>query len=80
MEAAKVNGLVFNSTKCNIMTKSIKFIGAIYDENRIHPGPQKAEDIKALNFLINEAELQHVVGIVTYIGTFISRLWERAHS
>ena len=76
MEAAKENGLVFNSTKCNIKTKSIKFFGGIYDEKGVHPDPQKVEDIKALKSPTNEAELQHVLGMVTYMAPFIPRLSE----
>ena len=75
MEAAKKNGLVFNSTKCNIKTKSIKFFRGVYDENGVHPDPPKIEEIKALKSPANVAEL-HVLGMVTYMGPFMPHLSE----
>ena len=74
MEAAKENGLVFNSTKCNIKTKSIQIFGRISDKKGVHPDPHKVEDIKILEYPANEAELQYILGTVTYMVPFILRL------
>ena len=35
MKVAKEKGLIFNSSKCNVKTKLIKFFGAVYDEKGI---------------------------------------------
>lgn len=75
MEDAKENGLAFNSTKCNIKTKFVKLSCALYDENGIHPDLQKVEDIKFTK-PTKEAELQHVLGMVTSMGPFIPWLSE----
>ena len=36
-------------------------------KKRVHPDPQKAEDNKILESPANEVELQHVLGMVTYM-------------
>ena len=46
METARTAGLTFNSSKCTINQKQIRFFGAIFDESGIHPDPQKVEEIK----------------------------------
>ncbi|CAE1330915.1 unnamed protein product [Acanthosepion pharaonis] len=48
METARTAGLTFNSSKCAIDQGQLKFFGAIFDRNGIHPDPQKAEEIKSL--------------------------------
>ena len=80
MEAAKENYLVFSSTKCNIKTKSIKFFGGVYDENGVHPDPPQIEYIKALKSPVNVAKLQHVLGMVTYMGLFMPHLHFSEHT
>ena len=76
MEVTKEHGLVFNSTKCNIKTKFIKFFGGIYDKNGLHTDSQKVEDIKTRQSLTNELKLHHVQRMVTYMDLFIPRLFE----
>lgn len=63
---AKENDIVFNSIKCNIKTKFIKFFGALYDKNGMHSDSPKVEGINALKSPANEAELQYVLRIVKY--------------
>ena len=41
METAQTAGLMFNSDKCAVNKKKIKFFGAVFDENGIHPDPKK---------------------------------------
>ena len=38
-ETARTAGLTFNSSKCAINQKQVRFFGAIFDENGIHPDP-----------------------------------------
>lgn len=80
MKVAKDHGLIFNSKKCSIKTKSINFFGAVYDQDGVHPDPKKVEDIKSLQSPMNETELQHILGIMTYMSPFIPRLSEHTAS
>ncbi len=74
MEVAAQYGLTFNSEKCAVKTKHIKFFGMIYDKNGAHPDPQKVEDIKKLDPPTNKAELQQFLGMVTYLSPFLPHL------
>ncbi|CAE1255836.1 unnamed protein product [Acanthosepion pharaonis] len=74
METARTAGLTFNSSTCAIDQEQVKFFGAIFDRNGIHPDPQKVEEIKSLPSPINITELQKVLGIITYMAPFIPRL------
>ena len=74
METARTAGLTFNSSKCAINQIQIRLFGAIFDESGIHPDPQKVDEIKSLPSPTNITELQKVLGIITYMTPFISRL------
>ena len=74
METACTAGLTFNSSKCAINQKQVRFFGAIFDENGIHPDPERVEEIKSLPSPANINELQKVLGIITYMAPFIPRL------
>ena len=73
MQIAREAGLVFNSKKYSIKTKSVNFFGAIYDDKGVHPNPNKVEDISALSAPQATTELQHL-GIITYMSPFIPQL------
>lgn len=80
METAPTSGLTFNNSKCAIDQEQVKFFGAIFDKNGIHPDPQKMEEIKSLPSPRNITELQNVLGIITYMASFIPRLSDLAAS
>ena len=61
MEFTKKKCFVYNSTKCNINTKFIKFFGRTCDKNGVHLD---------LNSPINESEQQYGLGIMIFIGHF----------
>ena len=71
---AEENGLVFNSKKCLIKKKQIKFFGTIYADNGIHPDPKKIEDLKNMPTPQNKKELQEFLGFITYMAPFIPNL------
>ena len=77
IEATKENGFIFNNTKFIVKTKSIKFFGGIYNKKGMRPNPPNVEDIKTLESPANEAELQHVLRMVTYMALFIPHLSEK---
>ena len=74
MIVAREQGLLFNSTKCSIKTKTVSFFGALYDEEGVHPDPKRVEGIKAIQSPSNIKELQNLLGIITYMGPFIPNL------
>ena len=74
MQVAVKEGLVFNSKKCDIRAEKIKFFGTIYDRNGAHPDPAKVKAINELPSPSTVSELQHVLGIVTYLSPFIQNL------
>ena len=78
MTAAKENGLVFNSEKCNIKTSSITFFGAKYTPEGVHPDTEKVNDLKAMPAPTSKKELQEFLGFVTYMSPFIKNLAEKA--
>ena len=73
METARIAGLTLNSNKCAINQEQVRFFGAIFDKNGIHPDPQKVEEIKSLPSSTNNIEVQEVLGIITYMAPFIPR-------
>ena len=50
MQIAAENGLVFNSTKCKIKSKSISFFRMIYSENGVSPDPEKLKDLQNIPY------------------------------
>ncbi|XP_041362099.1 uncharacterized protein K02A2.6-like [Gigantopelta aegis] len=48
MQKAREHGLVFNPGKCEIRTKIIKFFGLVFDEEVVHPDPNKVKYIKEI--------------------------------
>ncbi len=43
METVRTADLTFNSDKCAVNQKQVKFFGVIFNENGIHPDPKKVE-------------------------------------
>ena len=71
MDTAKQNGLVLNSSKCEIKEDQISFFGNIHTSQGIKPGPQKVNDINALPEPQDKTELQQFLGMLTYLSSFI---------
>ena len=74
MEKAKTHGLVFNSEKCTIKRGSISFFGNVYSANGVSPDPAKLKDIHSMPRLQNKDDLQRLLGLMTYLGSFIPNL------
>ena len=75
MRIVQTEGLCFNSEKCAIDKKKTKYIfGAIYNKSGIRPNPSKVETIKQLPSPTKITDLQKVLGIITYLASFIPHL------
>lgn len=74
MEAASRAGLTFNSTKCKIRQREIKFFGQMYTNRGVYPDPQKIEDLHAMPSPVNKTEVQQFLGAIGYLSPFIQGL------
>ena len=73
MKISQKRGLVFNSKKCFIKQKQISY-DLIWDENGVHPDPQKCDNIQKKEAPTNVKELQQFMGIIQYMSPFIPKL------
>ena len=80
MQIATKNGLVFNSTKCKIKSKSISFFRMIYSENGVSPDPEKLENLQNMPYPKCKKELQEFLGLITYLSPFIPNLADKTHT
>ena len=67
-------GLKLNPDKCKIKQRKIKFYGVICGEDGVQPDPSKVSALKNLAAPTTTQELQTFLGLVTYMGPFISSL------
>ena len=74
MEVAESSGLVFNSEKCTIKQSSISFFGNIYSAAGVSPDPPKVKYTLEITVSQDKEDLQRSLGLMTYIGYFISNL------
>ena len=74
MHTACEHGLVFNGEKCEVKKDSVTFFGTVYDANGAHPDPKKVDAIHKMPPSDN-IQLQHFLGMVTYLSPFIPSLY-----
>ena len=80
MQIATENGLMFNSTKCKIKSKSISFFRMIYSENGVSPDPENLKDLQNMLYPTCKKELQEFLGLITYLSPFIPNLADKTHT
>ena len=68
------DGLVFSPQKTHVKAPAIKFFGCLYDADGVHPDTNKVNAIHILLVPMNVTELQELLGMVTYLSTFIPGL------
>lgn len=78
MEVAARNGLVFNSSKCQIKQRQISFFGMVYGADGIQPDQKKVEDIQNMPSPTRQKEVQEFLGLVQYLSPFIPNLSKKA--
>ena len=74
MDQARKNGLVFNSSKCDIKRSEIAYFGMVFGVNGMKPDEAKVTDLKAMPAPTNKKELQEFLGLITYLSPFIRNL------
>ena len=80
MQIAAENGLVLNSTKCKIKSKSVSFFGMIYSENGVSPDPERPKDLQNMPYPTCKKELQEFLDLITYLSQFIPNLADKTHT
>ena len=68
------HSLVFNAEKCEVKKDSVTFFGIVYDANGAHPDPKKVDAIHKIPPPDSKLQLQHFLGMVTYLSPFIPSL------
>ena len=76
MDRAREMNLVFNPAKCKILTEEIMFFGELYNKDGVKPDPMKVQAIRDLAPPTNTAEVQSLLGMITYLSAFIPNLSE----
>ena len=76
MQRARAVNLVFNEEKSLIKAQEIAFFGNLYSKNGVRADPRKVEAIRNLNAPQNIAELQSLLGMITYLASYIPKLSE----
>ncbi|XP_026672572.1 uncharacterized protein K02A2.6-like [Ceratina calcarata] len=74
LKRAEERGVRFNPKKCNIGVKQVKYVGHIFTEKGIQPSDEKIKAIVEMRAPSNKQELERFLGMVTYVGKFISNL------
>ena len=68
------HSLIFNGERCEVKKDSVTFFGTVYDANGAHPDPKKVDTIHKMPPPDNKQQLQHFLGMVTYLPPFIPSL------
>ena len=71
METSVKEGLVFNSSKCQIKVDKVEFFGSVYSADGISPDPEKIVAITNMATPNDKDELQRFIGMMTYLSSHI---------
>ena len=67
-------GLVLNAEKCVFRRPEIEYLGEVVTQDGVKPDPNKIQAITEMPTPRDVLELQHVLGMVTYLGRFIPNM------
>lgn len=70
-------GITLNKEKSVFCTNQLKFLGHIISNKGITADPEKIKAITSMNAPKNTKELQRFLGLITYLGKFVSNLSEQ---
>uniref|UniRef100_A0A3P9KLT8 Gypsy retrotransposon integrase-like protein 1 n=1 Tax=Oryzias latipes TaxID=8090 RepID=A0A3P9KLT8_ORYLA len=76
MEAAKKNNIGFNSEKLQFKQNKVSFYGHTLTEDGLLPSEDKLQAIKDIQAPTSTKELQTLLGMVTYLNRFSTKLAE----
>ena len=70
-------GLVLNKDKCVFHQAELSYIGEVITIDGVKPDPEKVQAIKGMPTSTNVTELQRVLGLVTFLGSYIPNMSAR---
>lgn len=73
----KEYGILLNEDKCVINVSRLEFLGHEISEKGIRPTESRLSSIKSFREPRNASELRSFLGLVTYVGRFISHLADK---
>ena len=71
LERACHRELKLNKSKCQFGKQQVSYLGHILTNCRLKPEPKKTIKVKNMPTPANKEDLQHFLGMVTYISKFI---------
>ena len=74
LNVCQKEGLVLNSKKLELRRERVTFFWAEYSAQGMHPDPKKVQGITEMTAPTDKQQLQSFLGMVNYMGTFISNL------
>ena len=66
--------LKLNWSKCQLRQDKVKYLGHILDECGVHPDPNKVKAIMEMPDPSGLADIQRILGMLTYLGKFLPGL------
>nr|XP_041633522.1 uncharacterized protein K02A2.6-like [Drosophila kikkawai] len=73
-EIFQANNVALNEKKCAFRVQKLKFLGHILSDKGIEVDPEKVKVITSFRAPKNKEEVRSFLGLVTYIGKFVSDL------
>ena len=73
LKCLQAAGLTLND-KCELTTRTVKFLGHIVGDKGVHPDPDKVEAIKKFPTPKNTTELQRFMGMVNHLAKYIPKV------
>ena len=74
LKATRKHNVSLNSEKLQLKQTQVNFYGHILTENGIQPAKEKLEAIHNMRSPSNMGELQTILGMVTYLNRFLTKL------
>ena len=74
LERAQQIGLKFNKEKCQFCVSQVKYLGHIFNKEGMSMDPLRSKAIKELPEPKNLKDLQRFLGMINFIGSYISNL------
>ena len=74
LNVCQMEGLCLSSKKLELHCDRVSFFGAVYSREGLKPDPRKIQGIEEMTAPETKQQLQSFLGMVTYMGNFISHL------
>ncbi|KAJ8708897.1 hypothetical protein PYW07_013501 [Mythimna separata] len=77
MQRARQVNLKFNKSKCKFLVSEVCFLGYVFSKDGARADKEKVKAIVNMPTPKNVKELQRILGMINYLGPFISNLSEK---